>query len=47
VASPIVDEGMRGYYDQRAFFTGDGLARELGGGEILHDGGWCVAVVVR
>jgi hypothetical protein len=28
-------------------FTGDGLAQELGGGEILHDGRWFVAVAVR
>ncbi|MDP9294582.1 MAG: methyltransferase domain-containing protein [Actinomycetota bacterium] len=28
----------------KRFFTGDGLAAELGGGEVLHDGGWFVVV---
>ncbi|MFL5931950.1 MAG: class I SAM-dependent methyltransferase [Gaiellaceae bacterium] len=28
----------------KRFFTGDGLADELGGGEVLHDGTWFVVV---
>jgi ubiquinone/menaquinone biosynthesis C-methylase UbiE len=28
----------------KRYFTGDGLARELGGGEVLLDGDWFVAV---
>ena len=28
----------------KRWFTGAGLAAELGGGEVLHDGQWFVAV---
>ena len=28
----------------KRFFSGEGLARELGGGEVLHDGRWFVVV---
>jgi ubiquinone/menaquinone biosynthesis C-methylase UbiE len=28
----------------KRFFTGDGLAQELGGGEVLHEGRWFVVV---
>jgi ubiquinone/menaquinone biosynthesis C-methylase UbiE len=31
----------------KRFFSGDGLANELGGGEILHDGRWFVVVRAR
>lgn len=30
----------------KRYFTGDGLAAELGGGEVLHDGEWFVMVRV-
>jgi ubiquinone/menaquinone biosynthesis C-methylase UbiE len=30
----------------KRFFTGSGLATELGGGEVIHDGRWFVAVVL-
>jgi ubiquinone/menaquinone biosynthesis C-methylase UbiE len=30
----------------KRYFTGDGLAAELGGGEVLHDGDWFVMVRV-
>jgi hypothetical protein len=46
VASRIVDERMRAYYDERAR-EDDGLAQELGGGEVLHAGRWFVGVAVR
>jgi hypothetical protein len=42
----VLDDGTRHSVYKR-FFTGDGLAQELGGGEILHDGRWFVAVAVR
>jgi len=29
----------------KRWFTGSGLAQELGGGEVLHDGAWFVAVL--
>jgi SAM-dependent methyltransferase len=32
------------YRVYKRFFTGDGLAAELGGGEVIHDGRWFVAV---
>ena len=31
----------------KRYFTGDGLAEELGGGEVLMDGAWFVVVRVR
>ncbi len=37
--TPIVDEEIRGYHQQRA-------PDELGGGEILHDSDWFVVVMV-
>jgi hypothetical protein len=30
----------------KRWFTGEGLAAELGGGDVLHDGHWFVAVRV-
>ena len=42
----VLNDGTRHSVYKR-FFTGDGLAQELGGGEILHDGRWFVAVAVR
>jgi SAM-dependent methyltransferase len=42
----VLDDGTRHSVYKR-FFTGDGLARELGGGDIRHDGRWFVAVAVR
>jgi demethylmenaquinone methyltransferase/2-methoxy-6-polyprenyl-1,4-benzoquinol methylase len=42
----VLTDGTRHSVYKR-FFTGDGLAQELGGGEILHDGRWFVAVAVR
>jgi hypothetical protein len=30
----------------KRYFTGPGLADELGGGQVLHDGHWFVAVSV-
>jgi ubiquinone/menaquinone biosynthesis C-methylase UbiE len=32
------------YRVYKRFFTGDGLATELGGGKVIHDGRWFVAV---
>jgi hypothetical protein len=48
VARRVVDD-MRRYYDQRAheyerFFTPEELAREIGGGAVLHGGRWFVTV---
>jgi ubiquinone/menaquinone biosynthesis C-methylase UbiE len=39
----ILSDGTR-YRVYKRFFTGEGLAAELGGGEVLHDGRWFVAV---
>jgi SAM-dependent methyltransferase len=39
----ILDDGSRHRVYKR-WFTPDGLAAELGGGEILHDGPWFVSV---
>ncbi len=41
----VLNDGSRHEVYKR-YFTGDGLARELGGGEVLHDGPWFVAVRV-
>jgi SAM-dependent methyltransferase len=41
----VLNDGTRHSVYKR-FFSGDGLAHELGGGEILHDGRWFVAVTV-
>ncbi|HYM56605.1 MAG TPA: methyltransferase domain-containing protein [Solirubrobacteraceae bacterium] len=38
-----LNDGSRHQVYKR-FFTGDGLAAELGGGEVLHDGSWFVVV---
>jgi hypothetical protein len=38
-----LDDGTRHRVYKR-WFTGAGLAAELGGGEVLHDGRWFVAV---
>ena len=38
-----LDDGSRWDVYKR-WFTGDGLARELGGGDVLLDGRWFVAV---
>jgi ubiquinone/menaquinone biosynthesis C-methylase UbiE len=40
-----LDDGSRWEVYKR-WFTGAGLARELGGGDVLHDGRWFVAVRV-
>jgi demethylmenaquinone methyltransferase/2-methoxy-6-polyprenyl-1,4-benzoquinol methylase len=42
----ILNDGSRHQVYKR-FFTGAGLALELGGGEVLHDGRWFVAVRVQ
>jgi ubiquinone/menaquinone biosynthesis C-methylase UbiE len=39
----ILDDGSR-YEVYKRYFTADGLAAELGGGETLHAGRWFVAV---
>jgi ubiquinone/menaquinone biosynthesis C-methylase UbiE len=41
----VLNDGSRHEVYKR-FFTGSGLAVELGGGEVLHDGRWFVAVQV-
>jgi ubiquinone/menaquinone biosynthesis C-methylase UbiE len=38
-----LDDGSR-YSVYKRFFTGEGLAAELGGGRVLHEGTWFVAV---
>lgn len=42
----ILNDGSRWEVYKR-FFTGHRLARELGGGDVLHDGHWFVAVSTR
>jgi demethylmenaquinone methyltransferase/2-methoxy-6-polyprenyl-1,4-benzoquinol methylase len=39
----VLDDGTV-YRVYKRFFTGDGLATELGGGKVIHDGRWFVAV---
>ena len=39
----MLNDGSRHEVYKR-YFTGDGLARELGGGVVLHDGPWFVVV---
>ena len=39
----VLNDGSRHTVYKR-YFTGDGLAEELGGGEVLHDGPWFVVV---
>jgi ubiquinone/menaquinone biosynthesis C-methylase UbiE len=39
----VLNDGSRHRVYKR-WFTGDGLAAELGGGEVLHDGHWFVVV---
>jgi ubiquinone/menaquinone biosynthesis C-methylase UbiE len=39
----MLNDGSRHTVYKR-YFTGDGLAQELGGGEVLHDGPWFVVV---
>ena len=39
----VLNDGSRHQVYKR-YFTGPGLAAELGGGEVLHDGDWFVAV---
>jgi ubiquinone/menaquinone biosynthesis C-methylase UbiE len=39
----VLNDGSRHSVYKR-YFTGPGLARELGGGEVLHDGPWFVVV---
>ena len=39
----VLDDGSRHRVYKR-WFTAAGLAEELGGGEVLHDGPWFVAV---
>ena len=39
----VLDDGSRHSVYKR-WFTAEGLAEELGGGEVLHDGPWFVAV---
>jgi len=46
VQERILNDGTRWEVYKR-WFTGPGLAAELGGGEVLHDGRWFVAVSVR
>ena len=41
----VLSDGSRHTVYKR-YFTGDGLARELGGGEVLHEGPWFVVVRV-
>jgi ubiquinone/menaquinone biosynthesis C-methylase UbiE len=49
--SPVSDEWQPRFLKDgsewevyKRFFTGEGLAEELGGGEVLHDGMWFVVV---
>jgi ubiquinone/menaquinone biosynthesis C-methylase UbiE len=49
--SPVAEEWQPRFLNDgsewevyKRFFTGDGLAAELGGGEVLHDGMWFVVV---
>ncbi len=42
----VLNDGSRHTVYKR-YFTGDGLAEELGGGEVLMDGAWFVVVRVR
>jgi ubiquinone/menaquinone biosynthesis C-methylase UbiE len=42
----VLNDGSRHRVYKR-YFTGPGLAAELGGGEVLHDGNWFVAVRCR
>jgi len=42
LALPFADGEFEQVY--KRFFTGDGLAEELGGGEVLMDGAWFVVV---
>jgi demethylmenaquinone methyltransferase/2-methoxy-6-polyprenyl-1,4-benzoquinol methylase len=42
-AERVLDDGSRHAVYKR-WFTGPGLAEELGGAEVLHDGPWFVAV---
>ena len=39
----VLNDGSRWEVYKR-FFTGEGLAAELGGGEVLHEGRWFVVV---
>jgi demethylmenaquinone methyltransferase/2-methoxy-6-polyprenyl-1,4-benzoquinol methylase len=39
----VLNDGSRHQVYKR-YFTGSGLAEELGGGEVLHDGPWFVVV---
>jgi ubiquinone/menaquinone biosynthesis C-methylase UbiE len=39
----VLNDGSRHEVYKR-YFTGEGLAEELGGGEVLHDGAWFVVV---
>jgi demethylmenaquinone methyltransferase/2-methoxy-6-polyprenyl-1,4-benzoquinol methylase len=43
VQERVLNDGSRWEVYKR-WFTGDGLAAELGGGTVLHDGRWFVAV---
>ena len=43
VQERVLNDGSRWEVYKR-WFTGAGLAAELGGGEVLHDGRWFVAV---
>jgi ubiquinone/menaquinone biosynthesis C-methylase UbiE len=43
VQERVLNDGTRWEVYKR-WFTGEGLAAELGGGEVLHDGRWFVAV---
>ena len=42
----ILDDGSR-YRVYKRFFSGEGLAEELGGGRVLHEGRWFVVVATR
>lgn len=42
----VLNDGSRHEVYKR-FFTGEQLASELGGGEVLHDGGWFVVVAAE
>ena len=42
----VLNDGSRHTVYKR-YFTGEGLAEELGGGEVLMDGAWFVVVRVR
>ncbi|MEO8688138.1 MAG: hypothetical protein ABI611_07935 [Solirubrobacteraceae bacterium] len=39
----VLNDGSR-HTTYKRYFTGSGLAEELGGGEVLHDGPWFVVV---